>query len=122
MHELTDVIDSHLAGYAEPDPARRRDLLSAAWTEDGVLLDPPLEGAGLDAIVGCGDAVVTHYPGHRFVRTTGIDEHHGVARYGWDLRNPDGVTVLAGVDIAEIGPDGRLTRIVGFFGPLPDPA
>lgn len=120
MSDLAATIDAHLAGYAEPDPGRRRDLLTAAWAEDGVLMDPPLEGVGLDAIIGCGDAVVTHYPGHRFVRTTGIDAHHGVARYGWELRNPDDQAVITGVDVAETNGECRLVRIVGFFGPLPD--
>lgn len=120
MSDLAATIDTHLAGYAEPDPAQRRELLSTAWAEDGVLMDPPLEGVGLDAIIGCGDAVVTHYPGHRFVRTTGIDAHHGVARYGWELRDPDDQAVITGVDIAETNGEGRLVRIVGFFGPLPD--
>lgn len=120
MTDLATTIDTHLAGYAEADPDRRRDLLTSVWATDGVLLDPPLEGDGIDAIIGCGDAVVTHYPGHRFVRTSGIDVHHGVARYSWELRDPSDATVLEGIDIAETGDDGRIRRIVGFFGPLPE--
>lgn len=120
MSDLTATIDAHLAGYAEPDPARRRELLARAWSVDGVLLDPPLDGTGLDAIVGCAETLVTHYPGHRFVRTSGVDAHHGVARYGWELRNPDDDAVLEGIDVVETDDDGRLSRIVGFFGPLPE--
>lgn len=119
MDHIITAIDNHLAGYAEPDPDRRRDLLSAAWADDGHLIDPPLEGVGLDAIVGCGEAVVTHYPGHRFVRTSDVDAHHDTARYSWELRDSDDSVVLEGVDIADLGHDGRLRRIVGFFGPLP---
>lgn len=118
--DLATTIDTHLAGYAEADPDRRRELLSAAWATDGVLIDPPLRGDGIAEIIGCGDAVVTHYPGHRFVRTTGIDVHHGVARYGWELHDPKDAIVLDGVDVAETNDTGQLVRIVGFFGPLPD--
>lgn len=35
------------------------------------------------------DEVLTHYAGHRFVRTAVVDSHHGVARYGWDLTGAD---------------------------------
>ena len=119
-NDRATTIDTHLAGYAEADPDRRRELLSAAWATDGVLIDPPLQGDGLEAIIGCGDAVVTHYPGHRFVRTTGIDVHNGIARYGWELRDPSDNKVLDGVDVAETNADGRLVRIVGFFGSLPE--
>lgn len=117
--DLASIIDTHLAGYAETDPTRRRELLCAAWAADGSLIDPPLQGNGIDAIIGCGEAVVTHYPGYRFVRTSGIDVHNGVARYGWELRDPSGDAVLDGIDIAETNDAGQLVRIVGFFGLLP---
>ena len=39
-------------------------------------------------------------------------------RYGWELVGPDGTVAVDGTDIVEIDDDGRLTRIVGFFGPL----
>lgn len=118
--DLATTLDTHLAGYAESDPKRRGELLSAAWATDGVLIDPPLQGRGIDEIIGCGEAVVTHYPGHRFVRTTGIDVHNGVARYGWELHDASGDAVLDGIDVAETNDTGQLVRIVGFFGPLPD--
>lgn len=120
MTDIATTIDTHLAGYAEPDQDRRRDLLATAWADDGSLIDPPLEGDGIDEIIACGDAVVTHNPGHRFVRTSGIDVHHRVARYSWELRDPSDAVVLEGIDIAETDDDGRLRRIVGFFGPLPE--
>jgi hypothetical protein len=33
--------------------------------------------------------------------------------------DPQGATVLEGIDVAELDGDGRLHRIVMFFGPLP---
>jgi len=29
-------------------------------------------------------------------------------------------TLIAGLDVAELDGEGRLRRVVGFFGPLPD--
>lgn len=117
MSDLTTTIDAHLAGYCEPDLEARRALLAEAWAPDGRLVDPPLEATGIAALV---DAVLGHYPGHRFTRTSAVDAHHDVARYEWALVAPDGSTTLTGLDVATVGPDGRLTGVVGFFGPLPE--
>jgi hypothetical protein len=115
---LDDTIDTHLDGYCEPDRERRVELLTEAWTPAGRLVDPPLEGSGIDAIVELVDAVLVHYPQHRFVRTTEIDAHHGFARYGWALVDPEGTAAVTGTDIAEFGADGKLVSVIGFFGDL----
>ena len=117
--DLATLVDTHLAAYCEPDPAKRATLVAAVWAPDGRLLDPPFDGAGHDGIAAMADAVLTHYAGHRFERTTAIDEHHGIARYGWELVDGDGTVALSGMDVAVVGQDGRLTRVAGFFGDLP---
>lgn len=119
MTDHTTTIDTHLAGYCEPDATRRLELLSGVWADDGELLDPPFDGTGPDAIAGLVDAVLTHYPEHRFERTTGVDAHHAFARYGWALVAPDGAVAVAGVDVAQLDDEGKLVRVVGFFGDLP---
>jgi len=118
MTELTTIIDTHLAGYCEPDPTRRGELLRSVWDAAGELADPPMAGTGPDAIAGLADVVLQHYPGHRFVRTSAVDAHHDFARYAWSLEAPDGGSTVTGTDIATIV-DGRITRIIGFFGDLP---
>ncbi len=115
---LTATVDTHLVAYCDPDPARRAESVAMVWAEGGELLDPPLEGRGLEEIAALTDVVLAHYPGHRFERTTAVDEHHGWARYGWSLLDGDGSVVLTGTDVAQLDDEGRLTRIVGFFGEL----
>jgi hypothetical protein len=44
--------------------------------------------------------------------------HHAVARFTWKMVLADGTSLPEGIDFAEIGSDGKLTRIVGFFGQL----
>jgi hypothetical protein len=117
-HDLTHVIDTHLEAYGLADTARRRELVEAIWHPDGALIDPPFDGSGHDGIMALADAVVTHYPGHTFRRTTEIDAHHTSARYGWAMVAPDGSVAVAGTDVAEVATDGRLLRVVGFFGDL----
>ena len=35
-----------------------------------------------------------------------------------ELVGPDGTVALKGLDVGEVGDDGRLRRITGFFGEL----
>jgi|SRR6476659_8579978 len=109
------TVDTWLAAYCEPDTDRRTELIRQVWAPDGELVDPPLTGAGHDTLVALAGAVLAAYPDHRFRRTTPIDAHHGYARYGWTLVGPDGTTAVAGLDVAELAPDGRLRKVVGFF-------
>jgi hypothetical protein len=118
-NDLTTTIDTYLEAYGEPDDARRAELVAAVWAEDGTLVDPPLDGSGHDGIAGMGAALQGLYPGHTFRRTSGIDAHHGVARYGWELVDPNGAAVLAGVDVARVDGRGKLANVTGFFGDLP---
>ncbi len=118
MTDTTTTVDTHLAAYTEPDPARRGQLIARAWAEDGRLLDPPLTGEGHGGISAAADALLGHYADHRFRRTSAVDEHHGQLRYTWELAAPDGAVVLTGIDVAELAEDGRLARVTGFFGEL----
>jgi hypothetical protein len=116
---LDVVVDTWLEAYAEPDPARRAQLAARSWSSDAYLADPPFEGQSREEIVALGDVVLSHFPGHRFRRTTAIDAHHGFARYGWALEAADGTLAVAGVDVVQVDDAGRLRRVVGFFGELP---
>ena len=116
----TRVIDAHLRAYCEPDATARAALVAEAWDAGGVLVDPPFDGAGHDGIAAMADAVLAHYPAHRFERTTEVDAHHAFARYGWALVAPDGTTAVTGTDVVELADDGRIARVVGLLGgPLP---
>lgn len=120
MTQATErLVDAHLAAFCEPDAAQRRSAVTRLWNPSGRLVDPPLEGAGHDGIVDQGAHLLAQFPGHRFVRTTQVDVHHEFARYGWRLESPEGASVLEGVDVMELDVDGRIGRVIGFFGAQP---
>ena len=58
-------------------------------------------------------------PGARLEFMSGIDVHHNVVRFLWRLVRADGTCGDTSIDFGEVGPDGRLVKIVGFFGPPP---
>lgn len=119
MTNLTDTIDTHLEAYMETDADRRASLIEQAWAADGHLFDPPLDAQGHAAIDEMFTAAQAMFEDHRFRRTTGIDTHHGIARYAWELVDRNGTVTLTGLDVAVVDGDGKLTRVAGFFGDLP---
>ena len=116
--DMTTTVDGYLAAYGEPDQARRSELIAQVWSEDGRLVDPPASAEGHDGISALADAVQQQFAGHRFRRASAIDAHNDVARYAWELVAADGTVTLAGMDVAEVAPDGRLRKVTGFFGEL----
>lgn len=119
---LETLVDTWLAAYGQPDAARRLEAVRSVWSQHGHLIDPPLEARGVQGIADAGATLQGHFPGHRFERSTALDAHHTFLRYGWRLLNPQGVAVVEGVDVVELDVDGRLMRVVGFFGAQPAPA
>ncbi len=116
---LEATIDTYLEAYGETDATRRVELIRQAWAVDGQLIDPPLDAQGHDGISSMFATVQGQFAGHTFRRSTGIDAHHGIARYGWELVAADGSVTLGGMDVAVFGDDGKLHKVAGFFGDLP---
>jgi hypothetical protein len=117
--DVTATVDAYIAMWNEADPAQRGELIERAWTSDGRYLDPVLAAEGAGALSEMVAGVHTRFPGHRFTRVSGVDQHHDQVRFAWKLTAPDGSVAVAGIDIGELADDGRLRRITGFFGELP---
>ena len=115
------VIEAYAAAWCEPDEGARRRLLERVWADDGTYTDPLSHVAGREALVQHIGAFHQQAPGARIVRASGIDAHHGLLRFGWTVFGATAPPLagLEGIDFGELAPDGRLGRIVGFFGPLP---
>jgi hypothetical protein len=120
MADVTTTVDTYLSAYNETDAAARLALLEKAFSPHGRLIDPPVGGEGRQGISDMMGAVHQQFPGHTFRRSSGIDEHHGYLRYGWELLDPAGNVALAGMDIGELDASSQLVRVTGFFGPLPE--
>jgi hypothetical protein len=113
------AVDAHLAAYANPDAASRMAAIRDLWSQEGRLVDPPMEARGHAGISDLAATLLSQFPGHRFERSTAVDAHHDFARYGWRLLDTSGAAVLEGVDFVQFDVDGRIGRIVGFFGSQP---
>lgn len=119
INAITPLVDGWLAAYADPDAARRLAVIRDSWSLEGRLVEPPLEARGHQGISDLAATLQSQFPGHRFERSTAIDAHHQFLRYGWKLLDGNGAAVLEGVDAVELDVDGRIARVVGFFGAQP---
>ena len=119
MTSTQQIVEAYGAAWNETDEAKRRGLLEKAWADDGVYTDPQSHVEGRDALLTLIAAFQSHAAGARIVPTSAADEHHGKLRFTWKMIGADGNTIIDGIDFGELAPDGRIKRIVGFFGPPP---
>jgi hypothetical protein len=114
------VVDRYIAIWNETDPAHRRELVGQAFTEDATYTDPLLLGAGHDNLDRMFAAAQAQLPGARVSVLGEPDQHHGWVRFQWKL-HLDGSddSLIDGIDIGRIAPDGRFEHIVGFLDKVP---
>ena len=117
--DATRVIDDYLAIWNETDRTIRQALIARTWTEDATYTDPAAETAGHDGIDGLVAAAQAQFPGFLFRRIGAVDAHHAFLRFCWEAGPTGGEALAAGSDVAVIGDDGRLRRVVGFLDLVP---
>ena len=116
---ITTVVTQYMAAWNEHEAAARDALLQQCWSDGGVYVDPNVLLTGREALGGHIATVQASRPGARLEFMSGIDVHHNVVRFLWRLVRADGTCGDTSIDFGEVGPDGRLVKIVGFFGPPP---
>jgi hypothetical protein len=115
---MDEMVRMYCEAWGEPDVAKRRQLLERIWAEDGTYTDPVSHVAGREALVTRISAHLQKYPGSRIVPSTHVDVHHGRLRFAWQFVLADGKVQVEGIDYGELTSDGRIGKIVGFFGSL----
>jgi hypothetical protein len=115
---LDETVKVYCDAWGEGDVDRRRAMLERAWATEGTYTDPVSHVEGRDALSKRITAFLEKFPGAKIVPSSHADLHHDVLRFTWRLVSADGKTLNEGIDFGEIAKDGRLKRIVGFFGPI----
>jgi hypothetical protein len=106
----------HCAAIVQaPDERRRLELLDQAWQPGAVYCDPADQVTGRDALAQHIGATQGALAGGRVEITTSPVRHHDAAFFRWTMTDAGGVTVLTGFDVVQLGQDGRIARLSGFF-------
>lgn len=116
MIGIEEVVAAYLSAWNESDEHARAALLERCWAKGATYTDPTAHVEGRAALRDHIGGFQQQMPGSKLARTSGVDQHHGCIRFTWALRGPDGTQTMEGIDFGELGADGRLSRIAGFFG------
>jgi mannose-6-phosphate isomerase-like protein (cupin superfamily) len=119
MPSIDETVDAYMAAWNETDEGKRRRLLEAAWTDDGTYTDPQSDVAGREALIALIGGMHSRMPGARIDVTSKTDVHHDKLRFAWKFVSGDGSMTIEGIDFGELAEDGRLKKIVGFWGQPP---
>lgn len=111
------IVAAYGAAWLEEDANQRLALLKTCWSKTGTYQDPSADIAGRDALAAHIGDCQTERPDVQVILTSGVDIHHGKVRFTWKLVDASGDQLRDGVDFGELDEDGRLSKIVGFFGP-----
>lgn len=117
---VNEIVQVYIAAWHERAEENRHILLAQSWADDGHYCDPLQEYRGREALNQGIAGFQERRPGVRFVLTSDVEQHHNVLRFSWKCLRSNGTILVEGMDFGELGTDGRLKRIVGFFGPVPN--
>lgn len=112
------TVDRYCDSWSDPDPARRAELLAKVWADGASYSDPTAHCTSAAALLDHIASVHVQYPGARIERTSELQLHNDAGRFAWRLVLADGTSLPDGLDLVLFDDDGRIARIVGFFGPL----
>ena len=101
------------------EPARTRELLEECWAEDGVYADDEVPDGVVGRAAVLDMILATHetMPGFRVWETSAPRWLAGRMGLTWTQEGGDPPESLAGSDVIEFAPDGRIARVTGVLAP-----
>jgi hypothetical protein len=117
MVKVTEIVDSYVAVWNEPDADERRRRIRAVWAPEGTTCYRLLDARGYDAIeqrvVGSWDKWLREEK-YAF-RSKSVACHHHVVKIDWVLTAvPAGAVEAAGLSFLILAPDGRIEHDYQF--------
>ena len=120
MTDFNALVDRYIAVWNEPDATNREKAVAELWTDDGTYTDPLSAVSGHDGIATMIGRVRELFAGHAFRLLPGVDGHHDVVRFGWEMVPPGGGEApVVGFDVGVVAEDGRLRALHGFIDKAP---
>ena len=112
-------LKAYLEAFAEHDPVRRTALLAQSLTPEAEILGPKRVFCGYVEISEKIDGFHKNWPNSRLVLASGLNTFKNAARIGSAIVDSDGMVLASGQSIIELGPDGRICRVLPFWDALP---
>ena len=110
-----DQIDRWCDVWAEPDAGARVTQLAAIADEHVRFADRYGLVEGRDDLLPHIAAAQHFMPGMRMKREGSVRHCQGMVLADFTMAGPDGVVKAKGTNVFEFGPDGKITRVTGFW-------
>ena len=119
--QTEQLIERYLGAWNETDADARRAAVADVYADGAQYIDPLADVTGHDQLSELIGAVQQQVPGHVFrLADGGVDAHHNIARFSWELVPATGGESLAvGFDVAVLEDDGRIASVLGFLDKAP---
>ena len=122
MKNANELVVAYIAAWNERDAKKRRDLVAAAWSDDGLYIDAHRRGSGHDAIDAMIGKAQEQFSFYRIKLASGIEAHNSYVRFSWEAGGTQEAPLfLAGTDFAVIAKGGRFQSVTGFTDAAPAP-
>jgi uncharacterized protein YndB with AHSA1/START domain len=112
---VVERVDGWLGAWGNPDAARRRELLETSASRGVVFRDAYSATEGIEDLLAHLEAVQVFFPGVGLARDGDVRVSHGTAIADWVARKQGGEALGRGRNVFDFGPDGRISRVVGFW-------
>jgi uncharacterized protein YndB with AHSA1/START domain len=108
-------VEAFLSAWSETDSSKRLDLLKNCWAEDGVFLDRYGSVVGRDPLHAYIGGAQKMMPGMTISRVGEIHVSHDHVWFAWEGKDEQGNPAGKGQDFCSVTPEGRITKMVGFW-------
>ena len=115
---IEERITLYCKAWGKPDHETRRSILDSVMESSARYTDPKVDFICVAELSNHIGQVHLKWPGAKIIRTSELDFHHNVARFAWQLVVADGAIAVEGIDFVEFSTMGKISRIIGFFGPM----
>ena len=113
----------YLDAFVEHHPARRLDLLEQSLTSDAEVWGPKRVFTGYGEISEKIEVFHKNWPNCSLVLTSGITCFNNAGHFAQSIVSADGSVLASGHAVVELAQDGRISRVLAFWGsqnPLPE--
>ncbi len=110
---------AYTQAWSEPDMEVVKSLLSSCWTQESEIIGPGYYFKGPSAVIKEIERFHKEQPGYKAIMTSGFESHGNWTRFTIAMVKPDGSRGHEGWNIVEHDAEGRIRRVVTFWGPLP---
>ena len=115
--EMPPALVAYWTMWNAEDLSQLRPLIDRCVTPDVEWVDPRDHFTGRDDLEACARRLKESKPNYRFEIVSEIDGHHDRLRYRGNMVSR-GRVLMEGLDVVTLSPDGLISRVEGFFGPL----